>query len=145
MAWLLVALFCLSMLSGCGSSAAPAPTATVPPVPTASPTASQPRLTARRFLVAYMRGRRNTMISLMTPGLLRRNQHQFVSQMLGVDSPPGSFHVLRSRQFRSSTGRWTRVVVRLQLDHGNSLDWLGVVKTKAGWRISSIRQAKSSA
>jgi hypothetical protein len=132
-------------LAACGSSAAPRPT------PTATRTAHPParnlasRHVAHRFLKAFMEGKRHVMISLMTPALLSRNRHQFVSQMLGVDGPPGSFSIRRVHAFHTTRGKWIRVVARLQLDHGTSLDWLGVVKTHAGWRINSIRQAHTSA
>ena len=135
------ALFVLTIAAaGCGSSGSPLPTAT--PRATAAPplranTASL--AVARRFLRAFIDGKRHIMLSLMTRRLRRRNRTQFVSQMLNVSGTPASFAVVRAHTFQTKSGRWTRAEVRIELDHGAALDRFGLVRTPAGWRVNTIK------
>jgi hypothetical protein len=95
-------------------------------------------------MAAYLHNRRAAVEALMGPDLRVRNQHEFVSQMFGVDGPVGAFHIVRVRRFKSKSGGWARVSLRLSLDHGASRDRLVVRHIHAGWRISSIRQESAS-
>lgn len=135
-------------LAGCGSSSSPSPTATPRPTRTTVPARVRSAAgvpTARRFLQAFLKGDAREMIALMSPKLLARNQHQFVSQMLGVNGTPGGFTILRAHTFRTRTGQWTRVVARFELDHGATVDRLGLVKIQGSWRVNSIRHVGSVA
>jgi hypothetical protein len=138
----------LLFLAGCGGSSTPSPTSTPKPTNTAVSTVVQTVAglpTARRFLRAFVNGNARVMIALMSPKLLARNRHQFVSQMLGVNGTPGGFTILRAHTFRTRTGRWTRVVARFELDHGATVDRLGLVRRGGVWRVNSIRHVGSVA
>jgi hypothetical protein len=102
------------------------------------------RLTVRRFMTAYLHNRRHVVLALMGPGLLARNRHEFVSQMLGVDGPIGAFYIVRVKRFHSKSGGWARVTLRLTLDHGASRDLLVVRHLHGGWRVAAIRQKSTS-
>jgi hypothetical protein len=134
----LLALSCA--VAGCGTSASPLPTATARPTAVPRLRANPASLAvARRFLRAFIDGKRKVMLSLMTRRLRRQNRAQFISQMLDVSGTPGSFTIVRAHTFQPKAGPWTRAVVRIELDHGAALDRLGLVRTSAGWRVNTIK------
>jgi len=101
--------------------------------------------TCRRFLRAFQTGDKRTELSLMTPRLRRQDRQETVADMLGVQTRPQRVDVLHAHTFQARYGLWTRVVVRLQFDHGMVVDRLGVVRTARGYRISSVHhQATAS-
>ena len=121
--------------------------------PTARPTAAASRPlpidrqavnTALTFLRAFKRGDRLKEIGLESASLHRRNLHEFVAQMLGVQSAPRRVDLVSARTFKTPHGRWTRVVARLRYPRRTVLEALGVVKTRSGYRVNSIQHLRSS-
>lgn len=98
---------------------------------------------ARRFLTAFERGNRAVELSLMSKGLLARNVSVPVAAMLGVQTVPSRIDILRARTFRSRHGHWTRVIARLDFDHGTVIDRLAVIHTAGGYRVSRITKTSS--
>jgi len=150
MKWLLVftpTIVALSVaVSGCGgSSAQPTPVPTRPAVQQVVLRVDRHAVaTARTFLRAFKRSDRQTMLRLMSPRLLRLDQHEYISQMLGVQSAPLSIAIDQARTYRSHKGRWTRVVAGLQFDHGTVTDQLAVIRGAGGYKIDSIRYLRAS-
>jgi hypothetical protein len=131
---------CCVALVACGSSPSPRPTAT--PQPTSAPPLRANRgslAVIRRFLRAFIAGKPAAMTDLMTQRLRRRNRTQYVSEMLNVSGNPAGFKIVHAHTFHAKTGPWTRAVVRIELDHGAAIDRLGVVKTRAGWKLNTIK------
>ena len=132
------------LLAACGSSARPAPTRTVPTttVVTLDRAAVQ---TGQRFLRAFQTDDKRLELALMTPRVRRHDRQETVADMLGTRTRPQRLDVVRAHTFQARHGFWTRVVVRLQFDHGMVMDRLGVVRTPYGYRISSLHhQATTS-
>lgn len=125
------------LLASCGSNAQPVPTHTVPTA-TVIPIDRAAVQTGRRFLRAFQTGDKRTELSLMTSRVRQRDRQETVADMLGVQTRPQRVDVLRAHTFQARYGLWTRVVVRLQFDHGMVVDRLGVVRTSRGYRISSV-------
>jgi hypothetical protein len=62
--------------------------------------------------------------------------------MLRVQNQPFQIKVVGAHTFPGRRGGWTRVIVRLEFDHGAVTDRLTVVKTPDGYRVTRInRQA----
>lgn len=133
-------------LSGCGqSSASPTPVPTKPPARlTSIHVDGRAVATARKFLRAFRRGDRRTMIRMMSPRLLQRNRHEFVAQMLGIQNVPVGVSIARARSYRARWGGWTRVTAQLQFDHGMVMDQLGITRTRIGYRVDSIKYLQAS-
>ena len=139
---LLLLLPLILVLGGCGSAAsAPQPTST-------PPRATQPRrltdqqavAAAEQFVRAYQRSDRRTMVSLMGRGLRLRSRMASVARMLGAQNQPFQIKVVHAHTFPGPRGGWTRVIVRLEFDHGAVTDRLTVVKTPKGYRITRINR-----
>lgn len=133
-------------LSACGQSSAP-PT----PVPTHAPVRlarahvdARAVALARRFLRAFKRGDRRTMLRLMSDRLRRRNQRELVAQMLGVQNVPLGISIAGARSYHARWGSWTRVRAQLRFDHGIVSDQLGVTRTRAGYRVDTIKYLQAS-
>jgi len=132
------------LLAACDSSASPVPTRTVPTttVVTLDRAAVQ---TGKRFLRAFQAGDKRMELALMMPRVRRQDRQETVADMLGAQTRPQRVDVVRAHTFQARHGLWTRVVVRLQFDHGMVVDRLGVVRTAYGYRISSVHhQATAS-
>jgi hypothetical protein len=97
---------------------------------------------AERFLRAFQRDKKAAMIGLMGPGLRVRNRRVLVAQMLGAQDQPSQIRVVRTRTFPGRHGGWTRVLVRLQFDHGAVFDRLIVVKRASKYHISRIMRGR---
>ncbi|GAC1514847.1 MAG: hypothetical protein NVS2B16_22190 [Chloroflexota bacterium] len=141
----LLALACTGILAmgafGCGDSqSSPHATPTTTILKTSGPALDRQAVrVAGQFLNAF----KSVMIRLMTPRLRQRNRSEYVQHMLGVQSTPARVDILRARTFHSRNGMWTRIVARLEFDHGASTDVLGIVRTGAGYRVAGIRALKS--
>jgi hypothetical protein len=60
--------------------------------------------------------------------------------MLGAQNQPAEVKLVRAHTYRGLHGGWTRVIVRIQFDHGAITDRLTVVHTRNGYRITRIRR-----
>lgn len=133
-------------VSACGQSSAP-PTPTPRPRVVTLKTVPLDRravAAARAFLRAFKRGDKSTMLRLMSPRLLRRNRHQYVAQMLGAQNAPIGVAIDGAHTYRAKRGTWTRILARLNFDHGVITDRLAIVRTPAGYRVDSIRFVRAS-
>jgi hypothetical protein len=80
------------------------------------------------------------MLRLMSQRLRAANRHEYVRMMLGAQDVVARVVILRGKTYRGRHGAWTRVVARLDFDHGTVTDWLAVIHTPLGDRINSIRE-----
>lgn len=125
------------LLAACGSSPGPAPTRTVSTTTVVALDRAAVQ-TGRRFLWAFQTDDRRLELALMTPRVRRQDRQETVADMLGTQTRPQRVDVVRAHTFQARHSFWTRVVVRLQFDHGMVVDRLGVVRTPYGYRISSV-------
>lgn len=140
--WLLAAA-----AAGCGSSqSAPPATSTPFPVRVPIPFQAQPHLDHRavaavvRFLQAFKADNRRQLRGIMSARLRRLNRFTNLQRMLGIQSAPSRIDLIRAHTFRARRGRWTRVVARLEYDHGTAVDAFSVIRRPGGYRIWNIKE-----